>query len=62
MFSKRKEYKVDDSTVNEKATCVSVVCDLNPAAKVKMSEAMQAKGYTDLEAAGFTLRQQVHWI
>ena len=57
MSSKRKEYKVDGSAVNEKAKCFLVVCDLNPAAKVKMSEAIQAKGYTDLEAAGFTLRQ-----
>jgi hypothetical protein len=36
MPSKRKDYKVDDSAVNEKAEHFLVACELNLAAKVKM--------------------------
>ena len=57
MPSKRKDYKVDGSAVNEKAERFLVACELHLAAKVKMTEAMRAKGYADLEATGFMLRQ-----
>ena len=40
MSSKRKDYKVDDSAVNEKAERFLVACELNLTAKVKMTEAM----------------------
>ena len=57
MPSKRKDYKVDGSAVNEKAERFLVACELHLAAKVKMTESMRAKGYADLEATGFMLRQ-----
>jgi hypothetical protein len=57
MPSKRKEHKVDDRA--EKTACFFIAYQANPATKVKVMEAMQVKGYSDLEAANLTLQMQV---
>jgi hypothetical protein len=59
MSSKRKESKVDDRA--EKAACFFMTCELNPATKVKVTEAMWVEVYSGLEAANSTLQMQVHW-
>jgi hypothetical protein len=49
MSSKSKEYKVNDRA--EKAAHFLIACkQANPATKVKVTEAMQVKMYSDLEA------------
>jgi hypothetical protein len=45
MSSKRKEYKVDDCA--EKAACFFIACKANPATKVKVTEAMRVRGYSN---------------
>jgi hypothetical protein len=55
MSSKRKESKVDD--LAEKATCFFVKREPNPAAKVKVTEAMRVEGYSD---CGMPLLQDSH--
>ncbi len=58
MSSKRKEYKVDDRT--EKAACFFIACKADPATKVKVTEAMWVRGYSNHEAADLTLQIQMH--
>jgi hypothetical protein len=55
---KRKEYKVDDCA--EKAAHFFIACHTDPATKVKVTEAMQVRGYSNGEAADLTLQMQVH--
>ncbi len=49
MSSKRKEYKVDDNA--EKVACFFIACQANPDTKVKVTEAMWVKGYSNSKAA-----------
>jgi hypothetical protein len=58
MFLKRKEYKINDCA--EKAACFFVACHPDPATKVKVTEAMWMRGYSDCEGADLTLQMQVH--
>ncbi len=58
MSSKMKEYKVDDHA--EKARSFFVACEPNSATKVKVTEAMWVKVYSDLEAANSMLQMLVH--
>ncbi len=55
---KRKEDKVDDCT--EKAAHFFITCKANPATKVKVTEAMLMRGYSDRESADLMLQMQVH--
>jgi hypothetical protein len=49
MSSKRKEYKVENHA--EKAAHFFVACKENPDTRVKMTEAMRMRGYSNCEAA-----------
>ena len=57
MSSKRKEYHVDDRS--KKAATFFVACKPNQATRVKIPDAMRAKGYSDVEATNRTLQMQV---
>jgi hypothetical protein len=57
MSLKRKEYKVDDHA--EKAARFFVACKVNPATKVKVTEAMRVRGYSNHESADLMLQMQV---
>jgi hypothetical protein len=57
MSSKRKEYHVDDHS--KKAATFFVACEPNQATRVKIPDAMRAKGNTDVEATNRTLQMQV---
>jgi hypothetical protein len=50
-------YKADDCT--EKAARFIVSCKANPATKVKVTEAMRVRGYSDHESTDLTLQMQV---
>jgi hypothetical protein len=58
MSSKRKEYKVDDHA--EKAARFFVACEANAATKVKVTEAMWVRGYSDRESANLMPQMQMH--
>jgi hypothetical protein len=53
MSSKRKEYKDDNQA--EKAAPFFVACKANPATKVKVTEALQVRGYSDCASANLML-------
>jgi hypothetical protein len=57
MSSIRKEYHVDDRS--KKAATFFVACEPNQATRVKISDAMRAKGYSDVEATNRTMQNQV---
>jgi hypothetical protein len=57
MSSKKKEYHVDGRS--KKAATFFVACKPNQATKVKIPDAMRAKGYLDVEATNWTLQMQV---
>ncbi len=59
MSLKRKEYKVNDCVEN-KAARFFITCQENPDTKMKMTEAMRVKGYSNNKAANLTLQMQVH--
>ncbi len=59
MSLKRKEYKVDNCA--EKVARFFITCKAKPATKVKVTEAMWVRGYSDCKAANLTLQMQVHW-
>jgi hypothetical protein len=58
MSLKKKEYKVNDRA--KKAAHFFIACQADPATRVKVTEAMRVKGYSDLKAAILTLQMQVH--
>jgi hypothetical protein len=58
MSSNRKEYKVDNCA--EKAARFFIACKASLATKVKVTEAMRVRGYSDCKAADLTLQMQVH--
>jgi hypothetical protein len=58
MFSKRKEYKVNDRA--KKAALFFLECKANPATRLSIPAAMRAKGYLDVDAMNQILIQQVH--
>ncbi len=57
MSLKRKEYKVGDCAEN--ASRFFIACKASQATKVKVTEAMQVREYSDCEAANLTLQMQV---
>jgi len=57
MSSKRREYHVDHRA--KKAALFFLACGKNPDTRVKIPDAMRAKGYSDVEAANQSLQQQV---
>jgi hypothetical protein len=57
MSLKRKEYKDDDHT--EKAARFFVAGNANPATKVKVTEPMRVRGYSDCESANLMMQMQV---
>ncbi len=57
-LNRRKEYKVEHPA--EKAARFLVACKANPDTRVKVTEAMQVRGYSDCKAADLTLQMQVH--
>jgi hypothetical protein len=58
MSSKRKEYKDDDQAKN--AARLFVACKANPATKVKVTEALQVRRYSDCESANLMVQMHVH--
>jgi hypothetical protein len=57
MSLKRKEYKVNDCT--EKVARFVVASKANPDTRVKVTEAMQVRGYSNCKAANLMLQMQV---
>jgi hypothetical protein len=58
MTLKRKEYKVDDCA--KKAAHFFIACHANTDTEVKVTEAMQVKGYSFSKPTDLTLQVQVH--
>jgi hypothetical protein len=58
MSLKRKEYKVNDRA--EKAARFFVACEANPNSRVKVTEVMRVRGYSNRKAANLMLQMQVH--
>jgi hypothetical protein len=57
MSSNRKEYHFDDRS--KKLATFFMACKPNQATRVKIFNAMRAKGYLDVEATNQTLQMQV---
>jgi hypothetical protein len=57
MSSERKEYKVGDCA--KKAARFFVACKANSDTRVKVTEVMQVRGYSNWEAANLKLQMQV---
>ncbi len=57
MSLKRKQYKVNGCA--EKAARFFVACKPDPATKVKVTEAMRVRGYSDCKSANLTLQMIV---
>jgi hypothetical protein len=60
MSFKRKEYKIND--LSEKAARFFVACKANPGTKVKVTEAMRVRRYSNCESANLTLQMQVRCV
>ncbi len=58
MSSERKEYKIDNCA--KKAACFFLACKANPDARVKVTEVMRVRGYSNCKAADLKLQMQVH--
>jgi hypothetical protein len=58
MSSKRKENKVDNRA--EKAARFFVACEANPDTRVKVTEVMRVRGYSNCKAVDLKLQMQVH--